>query len=177
MIFYNSKTKQLVIYPIGILAILLWIALFLSILPKNGYPKNWDMDAAQTEAGKIRSEYLSKAGTLPSYRYSEETGKSEPTGETYHANCCGEADAYEADDVFIDAEGSTWAVLTCNDPDDCKEVQGKEVRQPGTKIKVPQDRVLLNYEPPNFTGHGWIYLSPNSGDNPAVYCYAAPAGF
>ena len=140
----------------------------------KAFPMNWDRDAAQTESGKIRSEYLSKAGTLPIYRYSEETGKSEPSGETYHANCCGEADAYEADDVFVDAEGNTWAVLTCNDPDDCKEVQGKEIRQPGTKIKVPPDRVLLNYEPTNLTGHGWIYLSPNSGDTPAVYCWSAP---
>src|ERR1017187_4155405 len=99
--------------------------------------KNWDRDAAVTEEGRVRAEYLSKAGTLPSYKYDAETGISAPTGESYHGNCCGEGDAYEADDVFVDADGVTWAVLTCNHPDDCKEIPGKEARAPGSKWKVP----------------------------------------
>src|SRR5208282_4404417 len=96
-----------------------------------------------------------------------ETGKREPTGESEHGNCCGEADAYEADDVFVDAAGATWAVLTCNGTDACKEVPGvqscsydddteqevcgtsgaKITRPPGSKWKVPPDKVLLNYDP------------------------------
>ncbi len=143
------------------------------------YSKNWDRDAAQTEAGRIRSEYLSKAGTLPSYRYSEETGKSEPTGEVYHGNCCGEADAYEASDFLVDEMGRTWAILTCNDPDNCKEIEGKVTRPPGSKWLVPPDKVLLNFSPVNRTGQGWVYISPNAtgpDGQATVLCWSAPPG-
>jgi hypothetical protein len=143
----------------------------------SAHSKNWDRDAATTEQGRIRSEYLSHAGTLPSYVYSEETKRSEPNGASYHMNCCGEGDAYEADEVFVDADGATWAVLTCNDPDNCKEVQGKIVRAPGSKFKVPAEKVLMNYDPVNDTGHGWVYLNPQmEGPDAFVYCWAAPPG-
>jgi hypothetical protein len=154
------------------------IAMVLALLalawwPDRAHSKNWDRDAATTEQGRIRSEYLSHAGTLPSYVYSEETKRSEPNGASYHMNCCGEGDAYEADEVFVDADGATWAVLTCNDPDNCKEVQGKIVRAPGSKFKVPAEKVLMNFDPVNDTGHGWVYLNPQMG---IVYCWAAPPG-
>lgn len=169
------------------------------LIPARAQAKNWDRDAIQTEQGRIRSEYLSKAGMLPSYKTNSNTGMSEPTGESYKGNCCGEADAYESDDMFIDADGATWAVLTCNEPENCKEVLGtqscgtdeesgvtvciqvgaKVMRPPGSRWRVPPDKVLLNYDPTNNTGHGWVYISPNATDGEgaaAVICWAAPPG-
>ena len=169
------------------------VAALLLVMGMRAQAKNWDRDAAVTEAGKIRGEYLSRAGALPTYR------DGQPTGAFYHGNCCGEADAYEADDVFVDADGNLFAVLTCNDPDDCKEVPGtqscgpdeetgaevcamvgaKITRPPGSRWLVPPDKVLLNHDPVNNTGHGWIWISPNSTDGsgqPMVYCRSDPGG-
>ena len=90
-------------------------------------------------------------------------------------SCCGEADAYEADDVFVDKTGATWAVLTCNDQRNCQEVKGKVPRAPGERFRVPPERVLLKDHPHNDTGHGWVWISATSNDQdglPAVLCWA-----
>lgn len=121
---------------------------------------HYDRDEAASEDARVRREYVSNAGTLM---------------DGSHTNCCGEADAYEADDFEQDAEGNTIAILTCNDPDNCKEIRGKDIRAPGTKIVIPPERVLANYKPVNNTGHGWVWLRPGTLDVD-VYCYAAPGG-
>jgi hypothetical protein len=90
-------------------------------------------------------------------------------------SCCGEADAYEADDVWVDKTGATWAVLTCNDPRNCQEIKGKIPRAPGEKFRVPPERVLLKDHPHNDTGHGWVWISVTSVDTdglPTVLCWA-----
>lgn len=187
------------------LNLLAWAAIIAFVLlamtfkswPANA--ANWDRDAAQTEETKIRNSCLSKAGTPPTYKMDPDTHQSLPTGETYHGNCCGFADAYEADETFIDEEGNLFAVLTCNDPANCVEILGKEVcgsdeesgntvcsmtgakvtRAPGSKWRVPPDKVLLPYEPVNNTGHGWVYISASATgpDGKAVtLCWAAPPG-
>ncbi len=135
---------------------------------------NYDRDEILSEEGKIRNEYLSKAGTLPSF-----DRDGQPNGGTIHANCCGIGDAYEADDYEIAPDGSLWAILTCNDPENCKEITGKIVRAPGTKFRIAPRIVLKNFDPVNNTGHGWVYISPTATDeegNPVALCWAAPAG-
>jgi hypothetical protein len=147
------------------------IALGSCSLTKPVFPINYDYGAALTEEGRIRSAYISKAGTY--------------LKNGVHVNCCGAADAYEADETSIDTAGNTYAVITCNDPDNCKAVEGKIVRAPGSKYLVPPDKVLAPYDPVNNTGHGWVYIvqqgpddSSTGGDpEPAVICWAAPGGF
>lgn len=169
------------------------IGVVLCISVDIAFSMNWDRDEVLSEQGKIRNDFLSKAGALPTYR------DGQPTGAFYHGNCCGFADAYEADDTFVDANGNTFAVLTCNDQENCKEVPGKEVcgqdeesgnkvcnnvggkvsRPPGSMWPVPPEKVLLNHDPVNNTGHGWVYISPNAtgpDGRPAVLCWAAPPG-
>lgn len=162
------------------------------ILAARAQAKNWDSDAEQTEQSIKDNKYLSKAGTLPLYK------DGQPTGTVYHGNCCGEADAYEANEVAIDDQGQLWAVLTCDEPRHCQEAPekcvldeesneqvciknaGKIVRQPGERFLVPPDKVLLGYDPTNDTGFGWVYIAPTStgpGGTPLVYCWAAPPGY
>lgn len=165
------------------------------LMVRSSHAVNWDPDAPfnETEQGKIQNKYLSTAGALPVYR------DGQPNGAFYHGNCCGEADAYEADDTFIDAAGNLYAVLTCNEPANCIEVPGKRVcgpdeetgnevcntvgakvtRPAGSKWLVPPEKVLLNHDPVNNTGHGWVYISPNAtgpDGQPTVLCWAAGPG-
>lgn len=114
-------------------------------------------------------DFISKAGTL---RWA--------TGGTYRASCCGKADAYEADLVETDDQGNTVAILTCNDPEDCAPVPGKTERLPGSKFRIPQAKVLVNYDPVNNTGHGWVWISNtsfNADGTPVIYCYSEPPLF
>lgn len=175
-------------------AIIAFALLAMTFKSWPAHAANFDRDAAQTEETEIRNKYLSKAGTTPVYK------DGQPTGETTHTNCCGFADAYEADETFIDEAGNLYAVLTCNDPANCIEIPGKQVcgpdeesgntvcsmtgakvtRAPGTKWQVPPDKVLLPYEPVNNTGHGWVYLSASATgpDGKAMtLCWAAPPGW
>ena len=90
-------------------------------------------------------------------------------------SCCGEADAYEADDIYVDKSGAMWAVLTCNDQRNCQKVEGKIPRAPGEKFRIPPERVLLKDHPHNDTGHGWVWISATSNDAdglPSVLCWA-----
>jgi hypothetical protein len=158
----------------AVLAALLVLALHFMIPVAHGRPNEaWRVLKAEAESqGDIetlrRLKYVGSAGTL---RW--------PNGQTYKASCCGEADAYEADDFDTDADGNLYAVLTCNDPRDCEEVKGKLARPPGARFKIPAEKVLVNRNPVNDTGHGWVWISATSTDgdgDPAIYCYAPPAG-
>lgn len=92
----------------------------------------------------------------------------------FKQNCCGQADAYEADDFEVDKDGSTIAILTCNEPMDCEAIPGKTVRAPGTKFKIPSTKIMVPGRPINNTGHGWVFLT--AGNPPAIICYSEPSG-
>jgi hypothetical protein len=115
-----------------------------------------------------RLRYISQAGTVACI-----PNTHCQYGGTF-VSCCGEADAYEADDTWTDEKGNTWAVLTCNDPDDCREVPNKITRKPGERFRVPPERVLLKDRPRNDTNHGWVWISTFQTDAdgaPAVLCW------
>ena len=92
------------------------------------------------------------------------------------SSCCDQADAYEADEFDTDNEGNLYAILTCNDPENCSPVCDEEYScraelPVGTRIKIPPQKILRPHEPDNYTGHGWVFLGGMS-----VLCYAFPAG-
>jgi hypothetical protein len=74
-------------------------------------------------------------------------------------SCCGEADAFEADNFEI--EGDHYiAIIT----------DGRGVIANGTRIPVPNRK--MKWDKGNPTGHGIIFIS-TMGD---VYCYITPGG-
>ena len=75
-------------------------------------------------------------------------------------SCCGEADAFEADQ--FDIEGDHYVAIITD---------GKGVLPTGTRIPVPNNK--MKWDNGNPPGHGIIFL--RSGDN-WVYCYVAPGG-
>jgi len=82
------------------------------------------------------------------------------------ASCCGESDAYWADEIHV-RNGKTYAVVT-DDRDD------GPLRRPhvpsGTEIEVPNHK--LKWDRGNPTGHGVIFISPGG----YVFCYVQPGG-
>lgn len=99
------------------------------------------------------------------------------------ASCCGDADAYEADDFETDAAGNLVAIITCNDPENCKQTapyddgEGGTVTAPprrpaGSRFVISPAKILRPHEPENHTGHGWVFIS----DGGSIYCYAFPFG-
>jgi hypothetical protein len=81
-------------------------------------------------------------------------------------SCCGEADAYWADEIHV-RNGKTFAKITDTRPD---EPLGRPHVDDGTEIEVPEEK--LKWDRGNPTGHGVIFLS-RSG---YVYCYVQPGG-
>lgn len=106
-------------------------------------------------------------------------------------SCCGEADAYEADDFDSDPDGTLVAIITCNEPDVITgqdkhgnpvgycSIEGERTydndgdkttvpaRPPGTRIRIPAEKILKPHKPENLTKHGWVFL----GSDDRVYCY------
>jgi hypothetical protein len=74
-------------------------------------------------------------------------------------SCCGEADAFEADDFEI--EGDHYVAIITN---------GKGVIPSGTRIAVPNHK--MKWDRGNPTGHGIIFI----GSQGQVYCYVTPSG-
>jgi hypothetical protein len=74
-------------------------------------------------------------------------------------SCCGEADAFEADQ-FVVEDDHYVAVIT----------DGKGVMAPGTRIPVPNSK--LKWDKGNPTGHGIIFI----GTDGKVFCYVVPGG-
>lgn len=97
------------------------------------------------------------------------------------SSCCGEADAYEADEFETDRAGNLYAILTESEdrPKCWDDREGDQVCKPfikaGTRFLVPPDRILKPNEPPNKTGHGWVFLSTNATPM-GVICYSFPSG-
>ena len=74
-------------------------------------------------------------------------------------SCCGEADAFEADNFEI--EGDHYVAVITN---------GKGVISSGTRIPVPNQK--MKWDAGNPTGHGIIFIGPRQ----QVYCYVTPGG-
>ena len=82
------------------------------------------------------------------------------------SSCCGEADAYWADEIHV-RDGKTYAVIT-DDRDDAP------LKRPhvdvGTEIEIPNNK--LKYNRGNPTGHGVVFMSYSR----FVFCYVQPTG-
>jgi hypothetical protein len=74
-------------------------------------------------------------------------------------SCCGEADAFEADNFEI-AGDHYVAIIT----------DGRGEIPNGTRIPVPNSK--MKWDRGNPTGHGIIFISAAG----AIYCYVAPSG-
>jgi hypothetical protein len=82
-----------------------------------------------------------------------------------NASCCGEADAYWADEIHV-REGRTYAVITDDRPD---EPRGRPHVEIGTEIEIPNNK--LKWDRSNPTGHGILFLSRSR----FVFCFVQPA--
>jgi hypothetical protein len=82
------------------------------------------------------------------------------------ASCCGEADAYWADEIHV-REGKTYARITDDRPD---KPRGRPHVEIGTEIEIPNNK--LKWDKSNPTGHGVLFLS-RAG---YVFCYVQPGG-
>jgi hypothetical protein len=83
-----------------------------------------------------------------------------------NASCCGEADAYWADEVHV-RDGKTYAVVTDDRPD---APRGRPHIESGTEIEIPNNK--LKWDKSNPTGHGIVFLSRTG----YVFCYVQPSG-
>ena len=82
------------------------------------------------------------------------------------SSCCGEADAYWADEIHV-RDGKTYVVVTDDRPDGPR---GRPHVEVGTEIEVPNHK--LKWDKSNPTGHGILFLSRSL----YVYCYVQPGG-
>lgn len=83
-----------------------------------------------------------------------------------NASCCGEADAYWADEIHV-RNGKTYATITDDRPD---EPRGRPHVAIGTEVEIPDRK--LKWDRSNPTGHGVVFLS-RAG---YVFCYVQPGG-
>lgn len=84
-------------------------------------------------------------------------------------SCCGEADAYQADDFEV-VGGHVVATITDGRDDLLPDGRTRRHIPPGTRVVIPDDKV--KWDKGNPTGHGYIFI----GRSLDVYCYVAPAG-
>ena len=82
------------------------------------------------------------------------------------ASCCGEADAYWADEIHV-RDGKTYATITDDREDGPR---GRPHVEIGTEIEIPDHK--LKWDRANPTGHGVLFLS-RAG---YVFCYVQPGG-
>jgi hypothetical protein len=82
-----------------------------------------------------------------------------------HLSCCGEADAYEADEFEVEGDHYV-AIITDGSGDD----SGKREIPNGTRIPVPNHK--MKWDRGNPTGHGVIFIGPAG----QVYCFIVPGG-
>ena len=83
-----------------------------------------------------------------------------------NASCCGEADAYWADEIYV-KNGKTYAVITDDQPDEPRRRPHIDI---GTEVEIPNNK--LKWDKSNPTGHGILFLG-RSGN---VFCYVQPGG-
>ena len=82
-------------------------------------------------------------------------------------SCCGEADAYFADEFEV--EGDQYIAIVTDTRDD--EALRRPHVAPGTRILIPRDKVVR--EGGNPTGHGVVFYGAGAG---IVHCYVPPGG-
>jgi hypothetical protein len=86
-----------------------------------------------------------------------------------NASCCGEADAYFADEFHV-RNGKTYATITDDRPD---APRGRKHVANGTEIEIPDNK--LKWDRSNPTGHGVVFLSVGPMGT-YVFCYVQPGG-
>jgi hypothetical protein len=74
-------------------------------------------------------------------------------------SCCGEADAFEADQFEV--EGDHYVAIITD---------GRGLMANGTRIPIPNEK--MKFDNGNPTGHGIIFI----GDEGQIYCYVTPSG-
>jgi hypothetical protein len=82
------------------------------------------------------------------------------------ASCCGEADAYWADEIHV-RDGKTFAKITDDRPDGPR---GRPHIPVGTEFEIPDNK--LKYDRGNPTGHTLIFLSRGG----YVFCFVQGSG-
>ncbi len=83
-----------------------------------------------------------------------------------YASCCGEADAYWADEVHV-RDGKVYAKIT----DDREDATRRRLHRPsGTEYEIPPEK--LKWDRSNPTGHNVLFLS----DNNFVLCFVQGPG-
>lgn len=82
------------------------------------------------------------------------------------ASCCGEADAYWADEIHV-RDGKTYATITDDRP---AGPLGRPHIDVGTEVEIPNHK--LKWDQSNPTGHGIVFLSRGGH----VFCYVQPGG-
>lgn len=82
------------------------------------------------------------------------------------SSCCGEADAYWADEIHV-RDGKAYATIT-DDRDDGP--LGRPHVENGTVVEIPNHK--LKWDKSNPTGHGVVFLSRQG----FVFCYVQPGG-
>ena len=84
-------------------------------------------------------------------------------------SCCGEADAYEADDYEV--EGDHYVAIVTDERGDVFPSGATRPHvEPGTHIHIPNGK--MKWDAGNPTGHGYVFM----GAGGSVYCYIAPGG-
>ena len=88
------------------------------------------------------------------------------------ASCCGEADAYWADEVHV-RDGKTYAVITDDRPD---EPRGRPHVDVGTVIEIPDTK--LKWDRGNPTGHAIVFMGRGGGYGTKryVFCFVQGSG-
>ena len=81
-------------------------------------------------------------------------------------SCCGEADAYFADEIHV-KDGKVYATITDNRPDG---PLGRPHIPPGTVVEVPNHK--LKFDRGNPTGHNVIFLTRSLH----VFCFVQGSG-
>ena len=81
--------------------------------------------------------------------------------------CCGEADAYWADEIHV-RDGHTYATITDDRPDEPLHRPHVPV---GTEIEIPNEKI--KYNDGNPTGHTVVFLASSSH---YVYCFVMNGG-
>jgi hypothetical protein len=111
---------------------------------------------------------ISANGATKTRRSGSGTKQMQP--DAPHASCCGEADAYFADEVHV-RNGKTYAVITDDRPDIPRMRPHVEI---GTEVEIPDNK--LKWDRSNPTGHGVVFLGSGLGINRYVFCYVQPGG-
>jgi hypothetical protein len=82
------------------------------------------------------------------------------------SSCCGESDAYWADEIHV-RDGKTYATIT-DDRED--KPLGRPHVDNGTVIEIPNEK--LKWDRSNPTGHGIVFLSREK----YVFCFVQSGG-